>query len=176
MPRNNRRFQGRIRLPLLLILLLLLSLSVLGTAAQETTPEATEPPVTDEPVTPAQMPPAMTIINTEPGQIVSGQKVNLSVIGTNFTDATAIRLTGYGFLTTTFINPTAITAAVPETIPAGTYNVELTDPVNTFTAPDPPKTFTVLPVPTQIPPTREPTTQAPPPGPTSSIGDIILFC
>jgi uncharacterized repeat protein (TIGR01451 family) len=165
MSRNNHRFQGNMRLPLFLILLLLLSLGALGTAAQEVAPEATEPPVTGE----QQLP--MTITFAEPAQIIAGQKVNLSVIGTNFTEETTVRLIGYGFLTTTFINPTALSAAVPETIPVNSYNIELIDPdpVYIFVPNVPADTFTVLPVP---PPTREPATQAPPPEPTIAPTEI----
>ena len=54
MSRNNQRLQGRIRLPLLLILVLLLGLGVLGTAAQSAE-ETPDPNATEEPVTPVQL-------------------------------------------------------------------------------------------------------------------------
>jgi uncharacterized repeat protein (TIGR01451 family) len=150
------------RLPLILILLIFFALGVLGTAAQEATADPNQPLVetTAPPVAPAQAPATMTITSAEPKQITRGQAVNLSVIGTNFTDKTVVRLNGYGFLTTTFINPTAVVAAVPNTVPSGIYNVDVTDPVNfpndptlppvTFTVVDPPPAPTERPAPTEV--------------------------
>jgi hypothetical protein len=155
------------RLPLLLILLIVFALGALGTAAQEATPDPNQQPTVtpatiDVPISPAQAPAEMTIERVEPAQIVRGQEVTISVIGSNFTDKTTVRLEGYGFLPTTFINPTAVTAAVPNTVPAGTYPVKVTDPVNTFQPPATPVVFTVL-VPTAQPTERPAPTEFIPP-------------
>ncbi len=80
--------------------------------------------------------PPLTVSDTEPAQVTGGQNATLSVIGTNFTKNTTVRLIGFGFLTTTFVNSGALTATIPNNVPAGTYGIEVSDPDNgTVTAP-----------------------------------------
>jgi hypothetical protein len=149
---------GGLRRVVFLFTLVFLTLGLFTVTAQDGGIGAPSAQETEPPIQP--QPPAMTITSSEPSQIITGQEITLSVLGTNFTSATVVRLTGYGLLPTTFISPTALTAAVPGTVPPGTYTVELIDPVNTFPPSVPPFTFRVNPVPA---PTAEPPTQAPPP-------------
>lgn len=112
----------------------------------------------------------LTVLRTEPGQITAGQAVTLSVIGTGFSSTTTVRLVGYGFLDTTFVNSQALMASVPATVPLGQYGIEVSDPSrgtvispNTLNVVQPPTTPALLPTfepPTQIP-TMEPPTPVP---------------
>lgn len=102
---------------LLLVAICLFTLAVWGASAQETTPE-----------TPASTP--IIIIGVEPGVVTQGVEARLSIIGNNFTPNTTVRVWNIGFLTTTYINPSAITAILPATAPIGVYTVEVIDPLN----------------------------------------------
>jgi hypothetical protein len=99
--------------------------------------------------------PQLLVTQNEPSQITAGQSANLSIIGANFTETTSVRLIGYGFLDTLFINSSAITAVLPSTLPAGWYAVEISDPTHgTATAPN---TLTVLAAAVEATETPEPT-------------------
>lgn len=67
---------------------------------------------------------------TEPTTWTNSVAGTLSVVGSNFTESTTVRLDGYGFLQTTYINDTAMTASLPTTIPSGKYTIEVDDPTN----------------------------------------------
>ncbi|MBZ0297636.1 MAG: hypothetical protein K8L99_34080 [Anaerolineae bacterium] len=85
----------------------------------------------------ATVTPQLVVTHNEPSKVTSGESVSLSVLGANFTENTTVRLIGYGFLQTTFINSGALTALLPSTVPAGRYDVEISDPTNgTVTAPN----------------------------------------
>ena len=62
--------------------------------------------------------------------MTTGKEGTLSIIGGNFTKSTTVRLLGYGFLTTTFINSSSLTASLPAAIPLGRYAIEINDPTN----------------------------------------------
>lgn len=80
--------------------------------------------------------PQLTVTHTEPARITAGQSGNLSIIGTNFSANTTVRLVGFGFLNTNFVNSGALTAALPTNLPAGKYTIEVSDPAyGTVTAP-----------------------------------------
>lgn len=80
--------------------------------------------------------PQTIVTQNEPSQITAGQAATLSLLGANFTSGTTVRLVGYGLLTTTFVNSSALTAVLPSNIPAGQYTVEVSDPTyGTTTAP-----------------------------------------
>ncbi|MCC6805427.1 MAG: IPT/TIG domain-containing protein, partial [Anaerolineae bacterium] len=71
--------------------------------------------------------PQLTVTQTEPSQITAGQSATLSIIGTNFSSSTTVRLVGYGFLATTLVNSGALTVALPSGIPTGVYSIEVAD-------------------------------------------------
>ncbi|MCB9450238.1 MAG: hypothetical protein H6672_02295 [Anaerolineaceae bacterium] len=82
--------------------------------------------------------PQLTITQSEPTRITAGQSGTLSLIGGNFTANTTVRLVGYGFLQTTFVNNGALTATLPANLPAGQYTIEANDPTyGLATAPNP---------------------------------------
>lgn len=102
---------------ILFVVLCLFTLAVWGASAQETTPEA-----------PTSAP--ISLIGVEPAVVTQGTEARLSIIGNNFTPNTTVRVWNVGFLTTTHINPSALTAILPATAPIGVYTVEVIDPVN----------------------------------------------
>lgn len=71
----------------------------------------------------------LTVTQAEPSTITAGQASLVSIIGTGFTANTTVRLMGYGFLTTNFINSTSLTASVPAIVPVGGYVIQVSDPV-----------------------------------------------
>jgi hypothetical protein len=169
----------------LVILLALVGLSLAGVfpaLAQDTqqpqvTPDiqVTETPSV-EPPTPTDTPiPALTVTHSEPTRITAGQSYTLSVYGTNFTSQTVIRLVGYGLLTTTLINETALTAALPSNIPARQYTINVSDPVRG--AMDSPDKLSVVnpPQPTNPPPpTAMPPTETPIPTPIPGQPSLLV--
>jgi hypothetical protein len=99
----------------------------------------------------------LTVIGSEPTSVDNASPSVLSVRGTGFTPQTLVRLVGFGYLTPTFLNSGALTAAIPAGVPAGIYEVEISDPVN-GTAVSPVRLIVVqqvtpIPIPTQPPPT-----------------------
>ncbi|HRF98619.1 MAG TPA: IPT/TIG domain-containing protein, partial [Aggregatilineales bacterium] len=122
--------------------LCLLTLAVWSASAQETTPES---PTFVQ----------ITLIGVEPSVVQAGTEARLSIIGNNFTPNTTVRVWNVGFLTTTYINPTALTAILPATAPNGSYVVEVSDPLNgvanlpnaitVVSAPAPPATPIIIP-------------------------------
>lgn len=67
---------------------------------------------------------------TEPTTYTNSVAGTLSIVGANFTELTTVRLDGYGFLQTTHINESAMTAILPTLIPAGKYSIDISDPSN----------------------------------------------
>lgn len=125
---------------------------------EDSTPTETPTPTpTDEP-TPI---PQISVTGSEPQQITSGTQGTLSIFGANFTADSTVRLVGYGLLSVTFVNSSALTAALPAVIPAGTYGVEVSDPVRGTAVS--PNTLTLLPQPTTPAPTDRPAPTSPPP-------------
>ncbi len=98
----------------------------------------------------------------EPSTLSSQSGGTLSVYGSGFTATAVARLVGHGLLETSYVDGTALKAAVPPGVPAGTYDLQvlqdgLSDTLPsavTIAAP------TATPAPTALP-TAEPTT---PPG------------
>jgi len=72
----------------------------------------------------------LNVSYTEPTTWTNSVAGTLSIIGSNFTEQTTVRLDGYGFLQTTYINDTAMTSVLPTTIASGTYAIEVDDPTN----------------------------------------------
>jgi hypothetical protein len=163
-------FDPRVGLTLLMVALVL-GLSMLPVMAQDDpVPTATsEPSATPTLTLTPQLP--ISVRGLEPTYMAYGNETVLSILGSNFTASTTVRLVGYGFLDTTLINTTALRAIVPGSVIAGTYQIEVNEPgINTAYAPS---TFTVLgptatprptnePIPTGEPiPSREPSTPVP---------------
>lgn len=90
------------------------------------TPVPTVQPTTEPTAIPTVTLP-LVVTQNEPSQITAGVVSTISITGANFTSSTIVRLVGYGYLQTTFVNSTALTASVPTSIPAGTYTVEVSD-------------------------------------------------
>ncbi|MBC8170372.1 MAG: hypothetical protein H7X77_01820, partial [Anaerolineae bacterium] len=65
---------------------------------------------------------------SEPGVVQTGEARILTVFGSGFSETTAVRLSGYGILTTTLVNTGAVTAEIPANVPPGNYNVRIVDP------------------------------------------------
>ncbi|HRE48269.1 MAG TPA: CARDB domain-containing protein [Aggregatilineales bacterium] len=88
-------------------------------AAQDDPPTATPPP-----------PPGPLQINrVEPTTLLAGKGGVISIFGANFTSGSVVRLVGWGFVDTRFINSGAITASINDSVPAGQYGIEVNDPV-----------------------------------------------
>ncbi len=104
-----------------LALLLVLTWASWGAAAQETTPEPPQP-----------VQPVFDFQRFEPTSVNPGTAFTLTVLGTGFDPSASpqlqVRLGGYGVLQTTVENANVITAAVPASIPPGTYQVYLVNP------------------------------------------------
>ena len=107
----------------------------------------------------AKPPAQLALSGVEPRTLVSQSGGTLSIYGNGFTITTTARLVGFGLLQTTHINDTALTAVVPPGIPAGTYDLQVSDATDSVTLP---AALTVVAA-TSVPvaPTQQP---APPPG------------
>ncbi|MCC7206148.1 MAG: hypothetical protein IT323_02515 [Anaerolineae bacterium] len=152
----------------LMLVVLIGGRGALHTAAQDGgfTPQ---PPT---PVGPLQ------VYRSEPPMIIAGQSNFVSVFGANFTNESVVRLVGFSFVDTTFLNNTALRASIPEGIPPGQYGVEVSGPNGVAMSPYP--LLIVAPTPTAQPtstptplptPTLEPT---PLPGqPALVISDFV---
>ncbi len=93
----------------------------------------TATPTSTPSVTPTVVPtsvPQISVTHNEPSTVTAGQSSTLSIVGANFTQSTSVRLLSYGFLATTFINSSALTAALPSNLPVGQYTVEVSDPMH----------------------------------------------
>ncbi len=112
--------------------------------------------------------PAMAITSVEPSQLVNASPTTLSIYGSGFSASCVVRLVGYGLLSTTFINPTALTAQLPTGVPAGTYSLEVSNGQQTIAVQN------VLGV-TEPAPTPAPATPPPPPKPGQPILTVRNF-
>lgn len=105
----------------------------------------------------------LSVSGSEPSQMMTGTSRAISVFGNNFTAETTVRLVGFGFLDTTFINSMSLRATVPANIQPGNYTVSISDVTNgTMNSPT---SLQVLPVPATTAPITIPTIpprQAPP--------------
>ncbi len=101
-------------------------------------------------------PVALEITGSEPGSLRSEAGGTLTIYGSDFTTTTLVRLVGHGLLATTFVNTRTLTALVPPGVPAGQYDLEVSDGGATATLPRAVKVVAATPVPTP--------TSPPPPG------------
>lgn len=152
-------------IPLVLIsLAVILMLHGIVRAQQADTPTPTATPtlitLPHHTKTPSlTLPAALQITNLEPREVINDRSTTLSIYGADFTPDCVARLIGYGLLTTSYVNPTALTAQLPAGVTPGTYALEVSDGIQTATmsnaltvrAPEP------TPKPTAVP-------EAPPPG------------
>ncbi|MBI1276679.1 MAG: hypothetical protein GC179_00990 [Anaerolineaceae bacterium] len=102
--------------------------------------DQTQAPTTEPTTVPTAIP-QLVVTQSEPSAITAGQSGSLSILGANFSKSTIVRLIGYGFLTTTYVNTGALTAALPANLPAGVYTVEVSD--STYGTANSPVTLTV---------------------------------
>ena len=94
----------------------------------------------------------------EPDTLVSQNGGTLSIYGTSFTATTAVRLVGFGLLNATLVNNSALQAAVPPGVPAGTYDLEVSEEGSSVTLPSALTVIAATPVPGATPvPTPKPT-------------------
>lgn len=122
----------------LFILIVLIFWSI-QLSAQEVTPDP-------NPVLP------LTVFQSEPAQLLSGQSGTLSIKGENFTTNTTVRLVGYGFLSVTRINAGALTAVIPDNVPNGLYTVEVSDPIHgNALSPNTLRLYSIMPTATPLP-------------------------
>ncbi|MDY7075807.1 MAG: hypothetical protein SXV54_02675 [Chloroflexota bacterium] len=110
--------------------------------------------------------PQLALTGIEPDTLLSQTGGTLSIYGSGFTTATVARLVGFGLLDTTYVNGTALMAVVSPGIPAGTYDLEVTDATNSATLPAALTIVAATPIPG---PTSIPT-----PKPTAKPGRPIL--
>ena len=71
--------------------------------------------------------PQLALAGIEPDTLVSQTGGTLSIYGSGFTAATVARLVGFGLLDTTTVNSTALQAVVPPGVPAGVYDLEVSE-------------------------------------------------
>jgi len=69
----------------------------------------------------------LALSGVEPDTLVSQSGGTLSIYGSDFSTATVARLVGYGLLDTAYANSTALQAVVPPGVPAGTYDLEVSE-------------------------------------------------
>jgi len=79
--------------------------------------------------------PQLALTGVEPDTLVSQTGGMLSIYGSGFTTTTVARLVGYGLLDTAYANSTALQAVVPPGIPAGTYDLEVSENGTSATLP-----------------------------------------
>jgi len=69
----------------------------------------------------------LALTGVEPDTLVSQTGGMLSIYGSGFTTATVARLVGFGLLETTYVNSTALMAVVPPGVPAGTWDLQVSE-------------------------------------------------
>jgi hypothetical protein len=77
----------------------------------------------------------LALSGVEPDTLVSQSGGTLSIYGSDFSTATVARLVGYGLLDTAYANSTALQAVVPPGVPAGTYDLEVSEDGTSATLP-----------------------------------------
>jgi hypothetical protein len=71
--------------------------------------------------------PQLALTGVEPDTLFSETGGTLSIYGSGFTTATIARLVGFGLLDTTYVNSTALMAVAPAGIPAGAYDLQVSE-------------------------------------------------
>lgn len=102
--------------------------------------------------------PQLALTGVEPGTLLSQTGGTLSIYGSGFTTSTVARLVGFGLLETTYVNSTALRAAVSPGIPAGTYDLQVSHDSISATLPAALTVLAATPTPGPTPvPTPKPT-------------------
>jgi hypothetical protein len=100
----------------------------------------------------------LTLISVEPDTLISQEGGALSIYGSGFTTTTVGRLVGHGLLNTTYVNSEALQAVVPPGVPAGTYDVQVSQAGMSATLPSALTVLAATPTPAPTPlPTPKPT-------------------
>ncbi len=94
-----------------------------GTPSPTRTPISSDPLPTRTPTT--ELPPLPTLSSVEPTRFENTTGGVLSVYGSGFISSSIVRLIGYGLLTTTFVNESALTAVIPSGVRDGHYDVQV---------------------------------------------------
>jgi hypothetical protein len=102
--------------------------------------------------------PGPHVNSVEPDSLRADSGGSLTVLGSSFVEGAAVRLIGWGVLTTNFINATTLTAQVPASIKAGSYVVQVRTPDGQTSPETPQLRVNAAPGPTETP---EPTSPAP---------------
>jgi len=110
------------------------------------------------------LPPPPHIDSVEPGSMRSDLDGNLTVLGSGFVSGAAVRLIGWGVLSTTFINDTTLIAEVAAGTKAGTYVVQVRNPDGQTSSESPQLRITSAPGPTETPA---------PPGPAQFVRPLL---
>ena len=102
--------------------------------------------------------PQLALTGVEPDTLVSESGGTLSIYGSGFTTTTVARLVGFGLLDTTYVNGTALMAAVPAGVPAGVYDLQVSEDSISATLPSALTIVAATPTPGPTPfPTSAPT-------------------
>ncbi|MEE9617075.1 MAG: IPT/TIG domain-containing protein, partial [Anaerolineae bacterium] len=80
--------------------------------------------------------PQLALTGVEPDTLASQTGGTLSIYGSGFTTTTIARLAGFGLLETTYVNSTALMAVVPPGVPAGTYDLQVSEEGDATTLPE----------------------------------------
>lgn len=134
--------------------------------------------VMNDAITVLQDEPPIMIESSEPRRVTAGSGTTLTILGSNFTSSTVVRVVGFGVLETTLVDSTTLRATLAANIPTGQYDIEVRDPqrgsatlsnaLRVVAAPQPP---TEAPPPTEIP---LPTETLPPPTPIPGQPSLIV--
>ena len=89
----------------------------------------------------------LALTGVEPNTLVSQSGGTLSIYGSDFSTTTVARLVGYGLLDTAYANSTALQAIVPPGVPAGTYDLEVSEDGTSATLPAAVTITTATPIP-----------------------------
>lgn len=104
----------------------------------------------------ASPPMQLAVTTVEPSTLSTSTGGILSIYGSGFSSASTVRLIGYGLLDTQFVNSTALRATVPGGLPAGSYDLQVSDGTSSITRA---KAVQLIPPPTATP---QPTVPAAP--------------
>jgi uncharacterized repeat protein (TIGR01451 family) len=116
---------------LMVVLALLISVGLWQAKAQETLSEATAEvtdnveQTQDEPTATPEEP--IVVLGIAPTQINAGESAILFITGNHFTPSTKVELTGVGALSVSYVGSTQLRAAIPSTLAAGAYIIQVSD-------------------------------------------------
>jgi len=112
------------------LLLILAVLIIVPGLPEPAAAQATDTPTPTATATATPLPP-LQFTGIEPREVFNNGNNTLSIYGSGFTENCVVRVIGYGLLSTSFINPTALTAVLPAGVAAGTYTLDVSDGART---------------------------------------------